>query len=331
MKKVLNVFGIILSVLFSLLLIPLLILNPIWGGLSNLLQPAVIEEVTTQLVEEVDLSEIAQSNPELLLMLQEGGISPEAAQALLSSQVAQDILSIVSKDLAQVVQGSFTTSALTEAEILRLAGENQAELVQLARILRPTETSVMTDDQLTQFIDALVQENVLPMLGEVDQLMLDLQFQLHTEFAVALELATGPLVKTVLLAAVAVLAVLIFLCRWPHQEGLLWLGIDAALAALPVLGVALSLKGPQLSRLLAQGTGVPDVFGPILHQAGNTILIGAAALVAAAAVLIAGFVLLRDRRLKKQTAQHSDYAPAEPTPVKTVSAENAERSPWDNV
>ena len=150
-----------------------------------------------------------------------------------------------------------------------------------------------------------------------------------------LELLTGPLVTTALLVAALVLAVLIFLCRWPHQEGLLWLGIDAALAALPVLGIAVSLKGAQLSQALAQAAGVPNLFGPVLRHAGTSMLVGGLLLLAAAVLFIASFILLRDRRLKKQAAHadyapdlHADYAPAEP--VITGPADR-ERSPWDNV
>ena len=339
MKKFLNVVGIVLATLFSLLLIPLLILNPIFSGLTNLLQPEVIEDLATQLIEEVDLTEISLDHPELLQALTEAGISPDAAQALLSSRAVQEAVSIVGGDFALVLQGHFTASALTEEEVLRIVNENLPELVQLARLLRPSETALLTDEQLTAGIVPLVQENLIPMLGELDQMMSDLQSQLRGDLAVAMELLTGPIVRNILLASIALLAVLIFLCRWPHQQGLLWLGIDSALAALPVLSTALSLKGPQLSQLLAQGTGVPNVFGPVLRQAGNTIFIGGLILAAAAVVLIAGFILLRDRRLKKQAAQ-SECVPVSPSPAPMlaqdaapaeVPANNVERSPWDNV
>lgn len=348
MKKVFNVFGIILAILFSLLLVPMLIVAPIWQGASGLLQPEVIEEVTGQIVAEIDLAEIALTNPELLQSLTEAGLSPEAAQALLSSNSAQEVLSLLGDDLAQILQGSFTASALTEAEVTRIAAENRAELIQIARLLAPSETATFTDDQVSQLVDMLLAEQVLPMLADLDPALLDLQNQLHGEMAVALELLTGPIVTTALLIAALVLAVLIFLCRWPRQEGLLWLGIDAALAALPVLGTAISLKGAQISQALSQTTGLPDVFGPVLHRFGNTALIGGAILAAAAVLLIAGFILLRDRRLKKAAAHadyaptaradyapdfHADYAPAEPAPIKPPVADSAERerSPWDNV
>lgn len=335
MKKVLNVFGIIFAVLFSLALIPTLITAPIWTGVSGLLQPEVIEEVTAQVVAEIDLTEVSLNNPELLQSLTEAGLSPEAAQVLLSSQTAHQMVVLLGNDFAQVLQGSFQTSSLTEAELLRIAEENRAELIQIMRLMAPAETAALTDDQVSQAVDLLLHEQVLPMLADLNPAMLDLQSQLHEDFAVAMELLTGPVVTMALLIAALVLAVLIFLCRWPQQKGLLWLGIDAALAALPVLGLAFSLKGAQISQTLSQGAGLPDVFGPVLHRAGNSVLIGGLLLAAAAAALIGGFILLRDRRLKKQAAHadyapdlHADYAPAEP--VITGPADR-ERSPWDNV
>jgi len=155
-----------------------------------------------------------------------------------------------------------------------------------------------------------------------------------------MQLLRGPIILISLLGAAFVLALLIFLFRWPRQEGLMWLGIDAALAALPVLGIAVSLKGAQISQLLAQSAGVPNVFGPVLRHAGNTMLLGGLLLLAAAVLFIAGFILLRDRRLKKAAAHadyaptaHADYAPAKPAPIEPPVADSAERerSPWDNV
>ena len=137
-----------------------------------------------------------------------------------------------------------------------------------------------------------------------------------------------------------VLALLIFLCRWPHQEGLLWLGIDAALASLPVLGIAVSIKGAQITDALTQGTGVPGgVFAPVLRHAGNTILIGGVILLAAAVLLIALFILLRDRRMKKAAAAAVSYesaaaadpfAPQLPEDSPLRDKAPADRSPWDN-
>ena len=109
----------------------------------------------------------------------------------------------------------------------------------------------------------------------------------------------------------------------------MWLGIDAALAALPVLGIAVSIKGTQFSQARSQGVGVPNIFTPVLRQAGNAMLIGGVVLLAAAVLLIAAFILLRDRRLKREAA-YADKAPTAPQ-SDALPRDGAERSPWDNV
>ena len=336
MKKVLNVFGILLALLFSLALVPLLIANPAFHAVSDFLQPETVEQVAVETIaqlDQVDLGEVIQNHPPLTEFLTELGLTPEAAQALVGSQAVQEVLTTLVGDAAQILRGSFTASTLTPAELQRIAAENRAELISILRLAAPSEMAALTDEQAGQAVDTLVQEYALPLLAELDGALLDAQAQLQ-EYLLGLR-SLLPLGKAGLLIAALVLAFLIFLCRWPQQKGLLWLGIDCALAGLPLFGIAFSLKRSQISQLFAQATGLPNIFGPALQRFGTTMLIGSLILLAAAAVLIAGFVLLRDRRMRKQ-ATHSDYAP-DYAPAVPVAAEapaitdTAERSPWDNV
>ena len=336
MKKVLNVFGILLALLFSLALVPLLIANPALRAVADFLQPETVEQVAAETIaqlDRVDLSEAIQIYPELTQALTELGLTPEAAQALLGSQAVQEVLNTLVGDAAQVLQGSYTTSTLTPAELQRIAAENRAELISILRLAAPSEMAALTDEQVGQAIDSLVQEYALPLLTELDRALLEAQVQLQdylVEIHLVLEYS-----KIGLLVAALVLAVLIFLCRWPQQKGFLWLGIDCALAGLPLVGTAIPFKRGQVSQVAAQLTGLPDIFGPTAQRFGNTLLIGGLILLATAAVLIAAFVLLRDRRMRKQAAHPDyapDYAPAAPVAEEAPAiTDTAERSPWDNV
>lgn len=302
MKKVCNVFGIIFAVIFSLVLIPTLIVTPVWQGVTALLEPSFIEGVTTEIIEELDLSEISLNDPELIASLAEAGISQEAAQAILNSNTAHEAVTLLGGDFSRVLQGTFTTSALTEAELQRICTENKAELVELLRLVSPADTAALTDEQLAMGVELMVQEEGGMMIAELNQMFIQLQAELHNELDEVLMIMQSPLVLMVMAGIALVLALLVFVCRWPRQEGLMWLGIDCALAALPVLGLAVSLKGTQISQALSQGLGVPNVFAPVLRQMGNATLVGGAILAAAAVVFIALFILLRDRRMKKAAA-----------------------------
>lgn len=340
MKKVFNVFGIIFALFFSLALVPVLIANPTLRAVSDFLQPETVETIAVETIaqlDQVDLGEVIRTNPQMTESLTELGLTPEAAQALLGSQALHDVLNTLVGDAAQILRGSFTASTLTPADLQRIATENRAELISILRLAAPSEMAALTDEQVGQAVDSLVEEYALPLLAELDGALLEAQAQLQ-EYLVELRslLSLG---KTGLLIAALVLAFLIFLCRWPQQKGLLWLGIDCALAGLPLLGTALPFKRGLVSQVAADLTGLPDIFGPTAQHFGTTLLIGGLVLLAAAAALIAGFVLLRDRRMRKQ-ATHPDYAPtsapdfapAAPTAdAAPAITDTAERSPWDNV
>ena len=324
MKKVLNGFGIILAVLFSLALIPTLIAAPVWEGVSALMEPEFLEQAVSEMVNELQETDFQIDASDMAAE----GFDPALAQALADSAALQEIAPLLGQDLCQMVQGKFVSTALTADELQRIGSENRQELAEIFALLAQSEGEALTVEEAGLVIDQLIADSA-GLEAELTGLFLELQTDLHTEYAEFLALLTGPIVTTALLIAALVLAFLIFLCRWPHQEGFLWLGIDAALAALPVLGIAVSIKGTQFSQALSQGMGVPNIFAPVLRQAGNAMLIGGAVLLAVAVLLIAAFILLRDRRLKREAA-YADKAPTAPQSY-ALPRDGAERSPWDNV
>ena len=296
---VLNVFGVIFAVLLSLLLIPTLITAPVINGMAGLVQPEFLQSISTEIVEEVDLAEIIASDPEAAQALAESGLTEEAVAALMESQFVRDILQLVGQDLAQVAQGTFTVSALSESELLRLVEVHKEELIAIFRLLDPEATAALSDSDMGEMVDLIVQEELVGLSGELNGVMPELQNTLYGEGSVLPILISGILTWE-LVGLAFVLALLIFLCRLRHQEGFLWLGIDTALAALPVLLIGMGVKGAQIRQLLTQQIPAPDIFDPIIRRFGSSTLIGGAILLALAAVFIASFVLLRDRRLKKE-------------------------------
>lgn len=300
-NSALNVIGIIFAVVLSLILIPTLILTPVLRGLSALAAPEFLQGVATEVVEEIDFGALYANDPEMTQSLVDSGLSPEAARALMDSQFVQEALQLAGRDLAQVLQGTFTTSALTDEELLRLAREHRDELIGILRLLEP-EAAALSDEEMGAVVDTMVSEQMVGMAAEMNEVMFTLQDTMYGEGSIVPVLMSSTLIW-VMAGITFVLAGLVYLCRLRNQEGLLWLGIDSALAALPVLGIAVSLKGAQISQLLAQEAVPPSVFDPFLRRFGNATLVGGVVLLALAVVLIALFVWLRDRRTKKQTAQ----------------------------
>ncbi|MBP3494309.1 MAG: DUF2627 family protein [Oscillospiraceae bacterium] len=301
MRAFFNVLGIIAATLLSFVLIAVLITAPIWQGFSGLLKPDVLEKTITS----IDLAEVVAESSDLQQALIDEGIAPEAIESLLSSNTFDEVVALLSKDALQVTKGQFSTTALTADELQDIFNRNKAEIVSLARQFAP-ETNILTDDQLGRLLETSLPTLAPTLISEIDKTLLDLQTDLEEEGAAkALQLAAGPIVIAVMLGTAFVLAVLIFLCRLRNGEGLIWLGVDSILAALPVLLLGIGMKS---SMAMSVGTAMlPQqelmaVLLPVLSAIGTTILIGGAVLLALGIVLIAGFVLLRDRRLKKQRA-----------------------------
>ena len=301
MRAFFNVLGIIAATLLSFVLIAVLITAPIWQGFSGLLKPEVLEKTITS----IDLAEVVAESSDLQQSLIDEGIAPEAIESLLSSNTFDEVAALLSKDALQATKGQFSTTALTADELQDIFNRNKAEIVSLARQFAP-ETNILTDDQLGRLLETSLPTLAPTLISEIDKTLLDLQTDLEEEGAAkALQLAAGPIVIAVMLGTAFVLAVLIFLCRLRNGEGLIWLGVDSILAALPVLLLGIGMKS---SMAMSVGTAMlPQqelmaVLLPVLSAIGTTILIGGAVLLALGIVLIAGFVLLRDRRLKKQRA-----------------------------
>jgi hypothetical protein len=298
MRAFFNVLGIIAATLLSFVLIAVLITAPVWQGFSGLLKSDVLEKMVTKM----DFAEVVTSSPELMAELTSEGISPEAAEAILNSNTFDELLQILSADFLLAAKGEFTTTALTGDKLVEIADRNRSEIVSIVRLLTP-EASLLTDPQLEQLVDSMLPIFSGSIVAEVDGMLLELQTDLAQEgITQALEIAASPIITLALLGVAFVLALLIFLFRLRHAEGFLWLGIDSILAALPVLGIGALLKSTGI--LNAATAQVPDaemasVLFPVLGAVGSTILMGGAVLIGLGIVLIAAFVLLRDRRMRK--------------------------------
>ena len=298
MRAFFNVLGIIAATLLSFVLIAVLITAPVWQGFSGLLKSDVLEKMVTKM----DFAEVVTSSPELMAELTREGISPEAAEAILNSNTFDELLQVLSADFLLAAKGEFTTTSLTGDKLVEIADRNRSEIVSIVRLLVP-EASLLTDPQLEQLVDSTLPIFSGSIVSELDSAMLELQTDLAQEGVTqALEIAASPIITLALLGVAFVLALLIFLFRLRHAEGFLWLGIDSILASLPVLGIGALLKSTGV--LNAATAQVPDaemasVLFPVLGAVGSTILMGGAVLIGLGIVLIAAFVLLRDRRMRK--------------------------------
>lgn len=298
MKTFLNILGGMIATILSLVLVCVLLVLPIFQGTVSLLQPRALEAI----IEEIDPDALLTAAPDLTQALAESGISEEAARALLECDAVEELLQSVAGDALKAVRGEFVQPDITQEVLQKLASEYREELVEVVLLLAPPEWS-MTLEGANLFLDQLVAEQGGVLIATVNDAMVQLQQEMQAQnITAAIVLITGGTVTIVLIGVAVLLAALIYLCRLRHAQGLLWLGVDTILAALPSLAVAFSLMGRQLVELLTPDRSMAAVLAPLLHRAGTSVLIGAVVLITLGVLCIVGFVLLRDRRMKKEAA-----------------------------
>ena len=177
MKKVLNGFGIILAVLFSLALIPMLIVTPVWEGVSALLEPEFLEQAVSEVVEElqetdfqIDASNIAGE-----------GIDPALAQAIANSAALREIAPLLGQDICHVALGEFVSTTLTAEELQRIGSAHRQELAEIFALLAQSEGQVLSADEAGLVVDQLLAD-AAGLEAELTGLFLDMQTELQTEY-----------------------------------------------------------------------------------------------------------------------------------------------------
>ena len=298
MKTFLNILGAIVATFLSLILICVLLVLPTFQGTVGLLQQRALEAV----IEEIDLEDVLLTAPELTQALSESGISEEAARALLECDAVEELLQSVAGDALKALRGEFTQANLTAAGLQDLVKEYREELVEVVLLMAPAELALNAEGA-NLILDQLVSEQGDLLITTINDALVQLQQEMQAQnITDAILLVTDGVATAILIGVALVLAGLIYLCRLRHAQGLMWLGVDAIIAALPSLAIAVALMGRRLAMFITPEQSVIAVIEPLLHHAGISVLIGSVILIALGALSIIGFVLLRDRRTKKEAA-----------------------------
>ena len=156
------------------------------------------------------------------------------------------------------------------------------------------------DDALDQAADALegTLENTQDALGET--------VNSANEGLAIVQQILSPTVAYALYGSIAVLALLILLCRYKNLNGLVWLGVDGLLAGIPLMGVCAALTdGAMLLSLLPETELPQSVVASIAKVVLGEVQVGAVILLAAGVVLIAGGIVYKVLRKKTQKNENA--------------------------
>ena len=125
----------------------------------------------------------------------------------------------------------------------------------------------------------------------------------------------APSVSITFAVIIAALVLLIALCRFNRFGGMLWLGIDAVIAALPVALIAIGVKSIPLATLLGDDlNSLSPILSSIISTLSGKLVLAAAIYAVVGIALIVGYVLL-GKSVK------SKAVPAEKTTEETITTQ----------
>ena len=293
-KTALRVLGIFGAVIFSILLVVLMIVAPLYSATTSITDPDTIVSI----IRNIDYTDFLLSE-EILGgsiedTLTEDVELPEEVKTyilpIVQSPVMDDVVSVYVEDVLDTFRGEQADFRLTPQVLESIVDEHMDTIVTLIQENAPEGTVIDTAKAQNtvrnaartygdKFIDALPAAETIRGIAE--------DFQSSSPATVLIE----PSVLYVLYGVIALLAVFVFFCRFEKLKGLLWLGIDALIASLPLFLVfAVIGDGTGIADALSVVSSVGAILLPTLSILSNKTMIGAIVLAVAGVLFIAGFI-----------------------------------------
>ncbi len=285
LKIILNIFGILLAIVFSVLTFSALVTTPMISTGTSLLQPDTLQ----QLLSDMDLSEQLESTLKQSAPAELSELDVNFVNDLISSDLMGDILELYIDNLMGVLEDERMES-INQSQIHKLLEKHMPDLVTMVRKSLPEEVPV-SDSEITDYAIATIEPALITMVSELPDLE-DMGVD-ETLITTIHMLYNGTMVKFAL-GLVAVLSILIALLRFPRFKGFLWLGITYLLASATLMLVSKQSDTIVDTLLPSEAT---DTLGfalePILNQVKYHLNTGARNIAICSVVFILIFILGR--------------------------------------
>lgn len=285
-KKILNFFGILFALAFSIPLFLSLAVTPAVTAASSLTRPETLENM----VNSIDFSSLSASF--------DGGAEAELIAEFMETEMADEVISLFAEDFLAALSGSDAAPHLNGDALTELAETHMDELVPLFRKyyqMDETVSDLMAEEILLSYLheaaDELAASFPSPADLGVDQALISLMAFFREGIAMAL-----------VLAAVIFLSLLVFVFRLTRFNGFMWLGVVYILASLPSLLVIMALRTQVPFALIGFDPALGAISGTILTAVTSPMLLCTLSLLALSIVFILIFVLGRKARAKRKAA-----------------------------
>ena len=332
-KKILNVLGIIVAWLLSILLVVMLVVTPIVFSTLSLLDAKTITKAFTSVVsnmgttgdagatgETEDYGLVKLSNTSQDAAPAEGNdlsqaisgvvgefvgesVPQEAINAILNSKAAQELIATYTEDLTNALTGSGKEAKFNAEKLKAIVNDNLDEIVNVIKTASP-DIADADLQEIKSTIQTAVNENAdkiieaLPKPEEIKQQLV----QESPELEMALNiLAAKDTIKLAIIGVIVVLSALIFVCRLCGFRGFRWLAVDLFVAGgiglLPSLG--LTFGASAVNDMLADNAMLSSVVGSIVSSLATGMLIRVLIMLLCGGGLLTAYIFIKKAKAKK--------------------------------
>lgn len=297
LKIVGNIFGMLFAIIFSIVLVLVLVAIPPVKSLSSIFQADTIQSML------VDVAGPEVIAPGSLMVdgLEEVGLSEEIVQELMDTDAVEDLLDVYLDTVFSAAEGETMASSFTSDMLESIVDENKDELIPLIEEYADVEN----EEEAEELLDIIVEEHsedIMEVLSSAADSMPAISDSGDGALLGAWNVIRGlynGAVAWILVGAAAVLSVLIFLCRKCKLQGVLWLGVSYAIAA--VLSVFVRMLAGNMNLLMNMGmSGMErNMINAIVSGMLGAMTIGTLVIAALAVVFIVVYIVLKTRLKKK--------------------------------
>ncbi len=222
-KTILNIIGVLLAIIFSVITLGTLMITPIISSASSFLQADTLHKM----ISEVDLSETFESYLTDAAPESWSELDVEFLDDFMSSELVKDIIDLYLNNLLGIIEEDRMAS-INQEQIDMLLNKHMPEMISLIRPSIPSELPV-TDAEITQYATTAltpILADLVALLPTLEDLGLD-----STTISILHMLHDGTLLRYTI-CTIIILSLLIVLCRFSRFKGFAWLTAVYLLAAL---------------------------------------------------------------------------------------------------
>ncbi len=329
-KKIFNVLGIIAAWILSIALVIMLMVTPIVLSTLSLLDVnTLVDTVTDVLVEQIAPSKESAATYEVTRLANESGavsgtvqsgesvltsifgdqVSPEVMEKILASNAAKQFIAAYADGFANALTGKGNTQ-IDAALVKKIINDNIDEVIELVKLASPSAANMSIEElkqKILESADKTAEDitKAMPQPEQIKNAVLEENPELETVLQV---IARKDAIQAVYVGTVAVLCILIFLCRLPGYRGFRWLATDLFVGGgfCALQSVGLLVAAPMLKNI----TGEPT-FDALIASLATKFTTGVAVrtgvmLVCAVALLVA-YIFIKKALDKKAAAPKEKY------------------------